>query len=121
MSEIARRAAVAPSTIKFYMSQGLLPKPVKTSRNMAYYDRSTVERVKLIKELQEKAFLPLHVVRRILRNTSDLNEIRSYFHIFRGPVPGTRFEQVEEQKLLDPGHLTAEELKRLARMGVVEP
>ncbi|MBI2059800.1 MAG: MerR family transcriptional regulator [Nitrospirae bacterium] len=121
MSEIARRAAVAPSTIKFYMQQGLLPKPVKTSRNMAYYERSTVERVKLIKELQGKAFLPLHVVRRIMKNTPDLNDIRAYFHIFRGPVAGTRFEPVEEQKLLEEGHLSSEEIKRLARIGVVEP
>lgn len=123
MSEIARRAAVAPSTIKYYMSQGLLPRPVKTSRNMAYYDQSTVERVRLIKELQEKAFLPLSVVRRILRHTPDPGDIREVlkFRGFRPPEWGGGLEGIEERRLTEEGLITAEDLRRLERVGIIDP
>ena len=28
---------MSPGTVRHYLREGLLPKPVKTSRNMAYY------------------------------------------------------------------------------------
>ena len=46
-----------------YLREGLLPEPVKTSRNMAYYPAEFVERIRLIKQLQEERFMPLRVIR----------------------------------------------------------
>jgi DNA-binding transcriptional MerR regulator len=37
ISELADRSDVSVGTIKHYLREGLLPEPVKTSRNMAYY------------------------------------------------------------------------------------
>jgi DNA-binding transcriptional MerR regulator len=36
MSELAERSGVSAGTIKHYLREGLLPEPVRTSRNMAY-------------------------------------------------------------------------------------
>ena len=67
MSDLARETGVVVGTIKFYIREGLLPPPtVKTGRNMAYYDRSFIERIRMIKELQTKRFLPLDVIKAIL-------------------------------------------------------
>ena len=67
ISDLARETGVAVGTIKFYIREGLLPAPtLKTGRNMAYYDRSFIERIRMIKELQTKRFLPLDVIRAIL-------------------------------------------------------
>jgi DNA-binding transcriptional MerR regulator len=66
MRELAQAAGVSPGTIKHYLREGLLPEPVKTSRNMAWYPREFIERVKLIKQLQEERFLPLKVIREVL-------------------------------------------------------
>jgi DNA-binding transcriptional MerR regulator len=66
MRELAQAAGVSAGTIKHYLREGLLPEPVKTSRNMAWYPRDFVERVKLIKQLQEERFLPLKVIREVL-------------------------------------------------------
>ena len=66
ISELADAAGVSAGTIKHYLREGLLPEPVKTSRNMAWYPREWVERVKLIKQLQEERFLPLKVIREVL-------------------------------------------------------
>lgn len=66
MSTLARMSGVPSATIKHYVQAGLLPEPTRTSRNMAYYDVSLVERVKRIKELQRTRFLPLKVIRAVL-------------------------------------------------------
>ncbi|RMD82647.1 MAG: MerR family transcriptional regulator [Candidatus Dadabacteria bacterium] len=67
ISDLARLTGVSPATIKFYIREGLLPPPtLKTGRNMAYYDRSFVDRIRTIKELQRKRFLPLDVIKAIL-------------------------------------------------------
>ena len=39
ISELAERAEVPVATVRHYLREGLLPEPVKTSRNMAYYRR----------------------------------------------------------------------------------
>ena len=66
MRELAAASGVPAPTIKHYLREGLLPEPVKTSRNMAYYPPEFVDRIKLIKRLQEERFLPLRVIRRVV-------------------------------------------------------
>ena len=54
------------ATVRHYLREGLLPEPVKTSRNMAYYPPEFVERIRLIKQLQEERFMPLRVIKELL-------------------------------------------------------
>ena len=70
MAELVKRTGLKKETIHFYINNDLLPKPRKTERNVAYYDDSYVERIKLIKELQQKYFLPLKVVKQIVSQAS---------------------------------------------------
>lgn len=70
MAELVRRTGLKRETIHFYINNGLLPKPPKTDKNMAYYDESYVERIRQIKELQLKYFLPLSVIKEILVQTN---------------------------------------------------
>ena len=72
MGELAEAAGVSAGTIKHYLREGLLPEPVKTSRNMAWYPREFVERVQLIKQLQEERFLPLKVIKDLLDQGGDV-------------------------------------------------
>jgi DNA-binding transcriptional MerR regulator len=66
MGELAEASGVPAPTIKHYLREGLLPEPVKTSRNMAYYPPEFVERIRLIKRLQEERFLPLKAIKSVL-------------------------------------------------------
>ena len=68
MSELAERSGVSAATIKHYLREGLLPEPVRTSRNMAYYPPEFVDRLRLIKRLQEERFMPLKAIRRVLED-----------------------------------------------------
>ena len=66
MKELAEASGVPAPTIKHYLREGLLPEPVKTSRNMAYYPPEFVERIRLIKQLQEERYMPLKAIRSVL-------------------------------------------------------
>jgi DNA-binding transcriptional MerR regulator len=69
MSELAERSGVRAGTIKHYLREGLLgggDDIVRTSRNMAYYPPEFVDRLRLIKRLQEQRFMPLKAIRRVL-------------------------------------------------------
>lgn len=65
IGELVRRTGVSRATIQHYLNERLLPRPRKTGQTMAYYDASTVERVRLIKELQRR-HLPLQAIRKLL-------------------------------------------------------
>ena len=129
ISDLARETGVPTGTIKFYMRAGLLPPPtLKTGRNMAYYDRSFVDRIKAIKELKQKRFLPLEVIKAILdRDTEVISpreidtlmrlEGRFYEEIHYAPGHGTiALEQVEERYGIKP-HL----LNYLIEVGILTP
>jgi DNA-binding transcriptional MerR regulator len=69
MSELAQRSGVSAGTIKHYLREGLLGSEedvLRTSRNMAYYPEAFVERIRLIKRLQEERFMPLRVIREVM-------------------------------------------------------
>jgi len=66
VGELAELSGVPVPTIKHYLREGLLPEPVKTSRNMAYYPPEFVDRIRLIKQLQEERFMPLKAIKSVL-------------------------------------------------------
>ena len=69
ISELAQRSGVSSGTIKHYLREGLLGSDddvLRTSRNMAYYPEAFVDRVRLIKRLQEHRFMPLRVIREVM-------------------------------------------------------
>jgi DNA-binding transcriptional MerR regulator len=66
IAELAKRTEVPKQTIHYYIRNGLLPKPRKLGSNSAEYDESYVERIRLIKELQNEFFFPLPTIKKIL-------------------------------------------------------
>ena len=112
MSELAERSGVSPATIKHYLREGLLgseERIVKTSRNMAWYPPDFVDRLRVIKRLQEEKFLPLKVIREVLDQERLLDAAVRDRQSTRIPR-----SDVEER-------LPAEVLDRLAEIGVLTP
>jgi DNA-binding transcriptional MerR regulator len=101
MSELASASGVSAGTIKHYLREGLLPEPVRTSRNMAYYPPEFVERIRTIKRLQQERFMPLQRIRDVLEQPDR---------------PRTRRREV-----LARFDLPADVLDRLAEIGVLTP
>jgi DNA-binding transcriptional MerR regulator len=67
IGEICERVGVSPTTVHYYVREGLLVPAKKTARNMAYYDEECVEDIRFIKELQAKRFLPLSVIKLLIQ------------------------------------------------------
>jgi DNA-binding transcriptional MerR regulator len=102
MSELAERSGVSAGTIKHYLREGLLggdESIVRTSRNMAWYRPELVERVKLIKRLQEERFMPLKLIRGVLG--SDPERARALIEL--------------EDRILEHANAAAQEGERMAR------
>ncbi len=70
VSELAEKAGVTKRTIHFYISKGLLLPPKGSGVN-SIYDDSHLERLLLIKKLQEQ-YMPLNKIREyIMENPTD--------------------------------------------------
>jgi DNA-binding transcriptional MerR regulator len=67
IDELSKRASVPTRTIRYYTQQGLL-NPPRLEGRVGYYDDRHLERLRLIKELQEKRFLPLSVIKSVIRH-----------------------------------------------------
>lgn len=67
MSELAERTGVPKETIHYYLREGVLRKPRKKGKNQTDYGESYVEQIHIIKGLQDNYFLPLSVIKKILK------------------------------------------------------
>ncbi|MBC7253928.1 MAG: MerR family transcriptional regulator [Actinobacteria bacterium] len=63
---MAKATGVSTSAINYYVRMGLLPPPLKTHRNMAYYHPSYVQMINYIKRLQLQKHLPLERIKEIM-------------------------------------------------------
>ena len=70
IGELSKRTGVSTQTIHYYLKEGLLPKPDKTSKTWAYYTYTHVERINMIRNLKERYFFPLKVIKGILAEVS---------------------------------------------------
>src|SRR5512133_947908 len=109
MGELAELSGVSTGTIKHYLREGLLGEGddiVRTSRNMAYYPPEYVERIKLIKRLQEDRFMPLRVIKdQIIERAVEQRE-------------GERISAAAVRRRYD---VPRNVLDRLAELGVLTP
>jgi DNA-binding transcriptional MerR regulator len=123
MSELAERSGVSAGTIKHYLREGLLPEPVRTSRNMAYYPPHFVERIRLIKRLQEDRFMPLKVIRGIVEEDPDraaaLLELED--RILERTLAAQEAGRVSPAEVARRYDVPANVLDRLAELGVLTP
>jgi DNA-binding transcriptional MerR regulator len=74
MRELAERSGVSAATIKYYLREGVLgPEEgvVRTSRNMAWYPPEFVERIQLVKRLQEERYWPLRLIRDLMQSSPE--------------------------------------------------
>jgi DNA-binding transcriptional MerR regulator len=126
MSELAEQSGVSAGTIKHYLREGLLgggEDIVRTSRNMAYYPPDFVERIRLIKRLQEERFMPLRVIRGVM--DEDPERVHALVELedrilerASAAQEGQRVSRGEVRRRYD---IPANVLERLEELGVLTP
>ena len=127
ISELAERSGVSAGTIRHYLREGLLgdgEEIVRTSRNMAWYSPELVERIELIKRLQEERFMPLRVIKRVLED--DPERARALVELEDRILEGALARAEERGRM--PAKAVRERyeiprnvLERLAKIGVLTP
>ena len=122
MGELAEASGVSAGTIKHYLREGLLPEPVKTSRNMSWYPPEFVERIRLIKQLQEERFMPLKAIKSVLDEdpvrARALVEIEDRILDRALSTEQARTSAAEVKRRYD---MPAEVLDRLDQIGILTP
>jgi DNA-binding transcriptional MerR regulator len=63
IGELAKRSGVPIATLKHYLREGLIAPTRKSGRTMSWYDPALATKIKAIKELQKRQWLPLDVIR----------------------------------------------------------
>ena len=126
MRELAERSGVSPGTIRYYLREGLLgggEDVVRTSRNMAYYPPEYVERIALIKRLQEERFLPLRVIKGALQEHPErvraLVELED--RILEGALAAEERGHLSRRSAEERYGIPRNVLDRLAEIGVLTP
>ena len=104
MRELAEASGVSSGTIKHYLREGLLPEPVRTSRNMAYYPPEFADRIRLIKQLQEERFMPLKAIKRVIERAAEGDRARVSAAELRRrhDLPREVLERLVELEVLTP-------------------
>jgi DNA-binding transcriptional MerR regulator len=126
MSELAERSGVSAATIKHYLREGLLgsdDEVVRTSRNMAYYPPEFVERVRLIKRLQEERFMPLRVIREVIASdparAARLIELED--RILERAIAARETDRVSRARVRETYDVPQNVLDRLEELEVLTP
>ncbi len=126
MSELAERSGVSAGTIKHYLREGLLgtgQEVVRTSRNMAYYPAGYVERIGLIKRLQEERFMPLRLIRQVVAEDPEraarLIELED--RILERAIAAGESGRISRARVRETFDVPANVLARLEDLGVLTP
>ncbi|HUY79388.1 MAG TPA: MerR family transcriptional regulator [Ktedonobacterales bacterium] len=107
ISEVARRASVRPSAIRYYESVGLLPAPRRVN-GQRRYDASVLQALAIIQLAQQAGFT--------------IPEIRTLFTGFAPDTPiSSRWQTLAQTKLaeVDALILRAQSVKRLLEEGIL--
>ncbi len=126
MSELAEQSGVSAGTIKHYLREGLLgngDEVLRTSRNMAYYPQEYVERIRLIKRLQEERFMPLRVIGRLMAEdparAAKMIELED--RILDRAIAAREGSRVSRAQVRRDYDVPANVLRRLEQLGVLTP
>ena len=125
INELIEKTGFSRQTIHYYLREELLPQPHKTNITQAEYNQAHVERLLLIKELQERFFLPLKTIRNVISNMKTFERTDNFLRIKAEHlkpteqfVPGTI---IGEKVFIRETGMTRKRLKDFERFGIISP
>ena len=128
IKKLSEESGVTKGTIKFYIKEGLIPRPIKTQLNMAYYNEKHLDAIRLVKELQSKRFLPLSIIKQIVGARKDdmtIEELRTIFQmdgkLFLHLKERPKIKPVTAKKLCEWTGIPLKEIKELGENHILDP
>ena len=124
IGEIAKQSGTPASTIRYYVQEGLLPKPEKANEKMAYYDESCIAKLQVIGQLQAKRYFPLYLIKNILRRMDEglsLTEAEEVENAVFGSGSRAASTLVDRKTILAATGLTEKELQQAEAASILIP
>jgi DNA-binding transcriptional MerR regulator len=126
MAQLVERSGVSAATIKYYLREGVLGAQdgvVRTSRNMAWYPPEFVERIQLVKRLQEQRYWPLRLIRELMQNAPEevARIVATEDRILARAVESRDRGRMSARAVQSTYDLPQAVLDRLAEIGVLTP
>jgi DNA-binding transcriptional MerR regulator len=128
ISEVAERTGVPIATIKFYIREGLLPRPRTAGRTVGRYDPAFVSRLELVRELRNRFRLSLREIATLLEESgpgATLTEIELRLlarERLDGAIDPTHAQPpLLPARLLERSGLPAADVAELERYGLLTP
>lgn len=121
MRELTKATGLPKSTILHYIAQGLLPKPTRTSRNMAFYDPACVERAKYIKTVQGTYAFPLEKIKKILSSRDEGKDTTALVELHAVVFGAPGGEVFDEKVFRRATGLTRRQLSELLEANLLLP
>lgn len=121
MNQLVTATGLPKSTLLYYVEQGLLPAPVKTSPNMAYYHPSCVERAQLIKRMQSQHRLPLGKIKVILEAQAQGQDLEALIALGQEIFGQGQGPMLNQREFLRQSGLSAQALKSCQDAGLLLP
>jgi DNA-binding transcriptional MerR regulator len=121
MKKLSEATGLPKSAILHYMAQGLLPQPVRTGPNMAYYDPACIERIKFIKSMQDTYSFPLSKIRRILEQKDKGGNVAPLIELSEMVFGASEGPLLNVKEFCNATSLDLEEVKKLIKNGLLLP
>ena len=128
IGELAKATGVTVSTIHYYVQEGLLTPPTKTSPNMAYYDSRSIQEIRFIQELQSRRYLPISVIRTILlarkegQSPEHVGEMQSLVSEVFSPLDNEKaIRRLSLADFMAESGLAEKTVKELEAIGILAP
>ena len=122
MKRLVEKTGVPKSTILHYLQMGLLPEPIKTSPNMAYYDPKCIERIEFIQKLQRNHRLSLNEIKYVLENAGEGTDLRTRIELNEYIFGNTRKNQTYSySEYCQKTGLTEEQVNTLVNVKLLLP
>jgi DNA-binding transcriptional MerR regulator len=128
MRELVAKSGVTKASIQYYIKEGLVPKPIKIRANSAFYTEDHLNDIRLVKELQTKRFLPLSVIKQVMRGgvgELSVDEKSRFMEIdgklFRNLKENTKSKPVTARQLSEQTGVSLRDIRAMERIKILHP
>jgi DNA-binding transcriptional MerR regulator len=121
MKDLLKATGASKATILYYLKEGLIPLPVRTKRNMAYYRPACIERVRFIKDLQSRYRLPLAAIRKVLEERDQGHDVLPLIEMGKVVFGSKASNQVNQKVFCRMTGLTPEQVEECLASDLLLP
>ena len=121
MKELAEATGLPKSAILHYVAQGLLPEPIRTGPNMAYYNPVCIERIRFIRTIQSKYAFPLSKIKHLLARKDEGIDVAPLLELNETVFMSGKGRCLDKGAFCDTTGLTPAQVKALMDNGLLLP